>query len=150
VDGQGDERCRPAGGVGVDAGTGRIREDLVGDEHLAVFRSCLAPDLAASKRASGTTGGIWAIVPDADGRWDPNDAQQLTDDDLYVGRVIRERDTGESLFFAFENVAPDGSFVGRITDPRSISLQDRRLTLGDPRPAASAEVPRLGIGTPAG
>ncbi|MGN6760715.1 MAG: glycosyl hydrolase family 32 [Leifsonia sp.] len=120
------------------------------DGTSVLFFSCLAPDLAASKRASGTTGGIWATVPDADGRWDPNDAQQLTDDDLYVGRVIRERDTGESLFFAFENVAPDGSIVGRITDPRSISLQGGRLTLGDPRHAGTAEVPRLGIGTPAG
>jgi beta-fructofuranosidase len=101
------------------------------DGERVLFFSCLAPDLADERRSTGTRGGTWAIVADAEGRWDPTRAQQITDHDLYVGRVIHDRASGAAKFLAFENAAPDGSFVGGITDPRPISVRDGVVVLGD-------------------
>lgn len=107
--------------------------------------SCLGPELSPAMRANGTRGGVWAVPtraaprgPDGAGAasaqlpWDPAEAQQLTGPELYVGRVMHERDTGRALFFAFQNQAPDGSFIGAISDPIPIRVVDGHLTL-DPR-----------------
>ena len=51
------------------------------------------------------------------------DAQQLTDSRLYVGKVVRDRATGEPCFLAFRNDGPDG-FVGEITDPMRLTTRD--------------------------
>ena len=40
----------------------------------------------------------------------------MSDDRLYVGRVIRDRD-GEWVLLAFHNRGEDGRFVGAISDP---------------------------------
>jgi len=100
------------------------------DGEKVLLFSCLAPDLAHERRLTGTTGGTWAIVAGPDGRWDPKRAQQVTEDDLYVGRVVRDRVTGQNLFLAFRNAGPDGDFVGGVTDPRPISVRDGVVTLG--------------------
>jgi beta-fructofuranosidase len=40
----------------------------------------------------------------------------VSDDRLYVGRLVRDRD-GEWVLLAFHNRGPDGRFVGAISDP---------------------------------
>lgn len=100
------------------------------DGENVLFFSCLAADLAEERRTSGTAGGVWAVIADAEGRWDPRRAQQLTGHDLYVGRAIRDREADRPIFLAFQNAAPDGSFVGGITDPRGIFVRDGQVVLG--------------------
>jgi beta-fructofuranosidase len=98
--------------------------------------SCLAQDLSIEHRATGTTGGVWAIP--SSGRndlWDPRDAQLLTGDHLYVGRVIEDRSTGLPMFLAFHNTGPDGSFIGEISDPLLITLVDGEVRLVEPTEA---------------
>ncbi len=116
------------------------------DGESVLFFSCLGPDLAEERRRTGTSGGTWAVVAGADGRWDPRNARQLTAHDLYVGRVIRERRTGRPVFLAFENTAPDGSFVGGITDPRAISVRDGVVVLGDATDPSAWTVPVAAAG----
>lgn len=92
-------------------------------EEFLVF-NCLAGDLSAAHRATGTTGGVWT-VPTRPGprRWDPKEATLLVGHDLYVGRVIQTREGG-TVFMAFRNFDEQGRFVGTITDPMPIGLID--------------------------
>lgn len=115
-----------------DAGFGQLEvlNTAVIDGRTVLFFSCLAPELSAERRSTGTTGGVWAVVADADGAWDPKAAQQLTDDSLYVGRVLEERQSGRPWFFAFRNTGADGVWLGGITDPKPIAVIDGRVRLG--------------------
>lgn len=99
------------------------------DGHSVLFFSCLAPDLAAERRETGTTGGVWAVVAGPDGVWDPRAAQQVTGRDLYVGRVIHDRAAGGPVFFAFRNTDPSGEWVGGITDPMPVAVVDGRVQI---------------------
>lgn len=86
--------------------------------------NCLASDVSHSRRATGTSGGVWAARADGPlGPYDIADAQQLTDSQLYVGKVVTERTTGSPMFLAFRNDGPDG-FVGEITDPVHLTTRD--------------------------
>lgn len=100
------------------------------DGASVLFFSCLAPELSDARRATGSTGGVWAVVADAPGEWDPRQSQQVTGEDLYVGRVIADRATGEPLFLAFRNFGPDGEWLGGVTDPAPIGVIDGRVVVG--------------------
>ena len=50
------------------------------------------------------------------GPFDMAGARLLADQDLYAGRLVRDRSGAWSLM-AFENRVVDGQFMGRITDP---------------------------------
>ena len=92
--------------------------------------SCLAADAAASKRATGTTGGVWASAAESlTGPFDVAGAQQVTDDGLYSGRLIRRRDDGQWLLLAFHHTGPGGKFIGSISDPRPVLWDGRSLHL---------------------
>jgi len=96
----------------------------------------LANEISDARRATGTTGGVWAApAASALGPYDIEGAQQLTDDSLYVGKIITERESGESVFMAFRNYADDGSFVGAITDPLPVVVDDGRLRIPGHEPA---------------
>ena len=92
-------------------------------EPFLVF-NCLAGDLSAEHRATGTTGGVWT-VPARSGPhpWDLREAQLLVGHDLYVGRVVETRE-GNTVFLAFRNFDDEGGFVGTIIDPVPIGLVD--------------------------
>ena len=95
----------------------------IGGEQFLVF-NCLAGDLSAARRASGTTGGVWTTPTRPGPRpWDPHEARLLAGHDLYVGRVVETRD-GDTVFLAFRNFDQQGEFVGTITDPMPIALVD--------------------------
>ncbi|MGO4533573.1 glycosyl hydrolase family 32 [Leifsonia sp. 2MCAF36] len=94
-----------------------------------LFFSCLRGELSAERRASGSTGGVWAVVADGAGAWDPSNAQQITDDDLYVGRVVEDRESGQPMFLAFRNSALSGDWLGGVIDPQPIRVVDGRVVV---------------------
>lgn len=99
---------------------------------LLVF-NCLAGDVSASRRATGTTGGVWvASCVGPLGPYDIAGAQQLTADDLYVGKLIQLRGTSEHVLLAFRNSDGAGGFVGEIIDPVPVARQGDRLVLAGP------------------
>jgi beta-fructofuranosidase len=89
--------------------------------------SCSGRDLAGA--SSGTVGGVWA-APTAGprGPFLLASAQRLTDESLYVGKLLRRRGTDEWVFMAFVNDSPAG-FVGEITDPLPVSVRGGRLVV---------------------
>jgi len=106
-----------------------IQLGKIGGAYVLLF-SCMTPQLSDERRARGETGGIWAVnVDDPLGPYDIAAAYKIADESLYVGRAIQARDGGWVLL-AFENLGPDGAFVGQITDPIRLRWEDDRLTLG--------------------
>ena len=98
--------------------------------HVLLF-NCLATEFAASRRASGGTGGVWSLpVSSPLGRFDIAAAVPLTAADLYVGKLTHDR-LGASVLLAFRNVGPDGTFVGEITAPMAVAWRENRLMLVD-------------------
>jgi beta-fructofuranosidase len=100
-----------------------------------VLFSCLGPQLSAGRRDAGEQGGVWTLRPDSLlGPYDVTTATRLTDESLYVGKLVQRRD-GTWVLLAFVNQDPDGAFVGVLSDP---------LELG-PVPLAAGQVgPELG------
>ncbi len=91
--------------------------------------SCLGSELSADRRAAGDRGGVWAVnVDDPAGPFDIASAYRVTDETLYVGRLVRDR-TGQWRLMAFRNTQPDGSWVGEITDPMPVEWVDGRLSV---------------------
>lgn len=90
--------------------------------------SCLASDMSAARKV-GVTGGVWA-APAASllGPYDVATAQQLTDSSLYSGRLVRDR-AGRWMLLAFHHDAPDGSFIGSISDPMPVRWTDGQLVV---------------------
>jgi hypothetical protein len=87
--------------------------------------SCTAPDLSTARRSTGTTGGIWAAAGESVlGPFDIAGARLVTDETLYVGRLIRRRDDGAWQMLAFHNIDADGAFGGTITDPMAVAWRD--------------------------
>ncbi len=95
-----------------------VQTAVVDGRQVLVF-SCRARECSRSKRATGTTGGIWVAQSHSPlGPYDVAGAQLLTDDQHYVGKFIDDRATGESMFLAFRYYDERGQFVGEIESPR--------------------------------
>ena len=98
------------------------------DGQLLLMFSCLGKDLSLEKRAS-TAGGIWVAAAESPlGPYDLRNAQLITKRDMYVGRLIKKRETGETMFLAFHHDGEKGDFVGEIIDPRPVAWNGRTLT----------------------
>jgi hypothetical protein len=94
--------------------------EIVDGRPLLLF-SCLHAELAPARRLEEPTGGIWAAAgspggDEFDALADVRSARLISDDRLYVGRTIRDRN-GEWVLMAFHNRGADGTFVGAISDP---------------------------------
>lgn len=103
--------------------------------------SCLGPEM--SPRQPGQ-GGVWSVpIAGPGSRVDVSRAIRLTDESVYVGRVIEDR-AGDWQFLAFINENAGGEFVGGITDPVGIGWNDSAtgLVLSAPPVAWSAGTPR--------
>lgn len=116
------------------AGFGQLEVPQVAEvdgRHVLIF-SCLPGELSASRRAGG--GGVWAVPIDGPaGPYDITRAERLTDESLYAGRLVQDRD-GRWVLFAFLHVDPDGQFVGALSDPLPVSWSsDGRLRVADGR-----------------
>ncbi|WP_426504574.1 glycosyl hydrolase family 32 [Dactylosporangium sp. McL0621] len=114
------------------AGFGQLevpQVELVDGRSVLLF-SCLRAELAASRRATGAPGGVWAVAGDGPlGPFDPGAAHPVTDSTLYSGRIVRDP-RGRWVMLAFRNMAGDGVFVGELTDPMPVGLTaDGRLEI---------------------
>lgn len=105
--------------------------------------SCLSHDTSGWRRSSGTTGGVWAARADSTlGPYDIHGAQLLTNAELYVGRFIRDHETGEMMFLAFINEI-EGQFVGAVTDPMRCVVQGDRIWFIDDEGIQHAQHPTV-------
>lgn len=129
------------------AGFGQLevmQVEVVDGRPVLLF-SCLAEHASEARRS--TTGGTWAVPAESlTGPFDVEAAYPLTDDRLYVGRLLRRRDDGQWLLFAFHHTGPDGAFVGGVTDPLPVAWREGRLTVDTAplEPAAALATPGLG------
>jgi beta-fructofuranosidase len=89
--------------------------------------SCLRPHPAAvdnANRPVPLTAGVWNCPAESVlGPFDLTRAQPLTDDALYSGRIIRDRDD-RWVMLAFHCYRPDGVFIGEISDPMPVTVAD--------------------------
>ena len=96
--------------------------------------SCLSTEMPM---ASAGAGGIWSVPVEGPGSpVDVSAAVRITDESLYVGKVVEH--LGSAYFMAFRNRGPDAAFVGGITDPVPVTWRpDGRglmLTSGSAEP----------------
>jgi len=94
---------------------------VVQDQPVLLF-NCLGPELSPARREADQAGGVWFLRPDSLlGPYDVTQANRLTDDSLYVGKLVQDRG-GRWVLLAFVNKGPDGQFVGSISDPLPVAL----------------------------
>lgn len=83
------------------------------DGRWVLLFSCMSHEMPGAALGSG---GVWSVPVERPGaRVDVHAAVRVTDEGLYVGRVI-EHD-GSAWFMAFRNSSPDRGFIGGLTDP---------------------------------
>ncbi len=99
------------------------------DGRPVLLFSCLAEHASPDRRATGTTGGIWA-APAAGllGPFDIAAAEPVTDDRFYSGRLIRRRRDDRWVLLAFHHRGEHG-FVGAISDPTPVVWDGKRLSV---------------------
>jgi len=103
--------------------------ELIDGQAILLF-SCLGADTAARRRETGVSSGVWAATGRSLlGPYDIANAQRLTDESLYSGRIIQLRNTNQWNLLAFHNNSDTGEFVGTISDPQAIRWDGQRLML---------------------
>jgi beta-fructofuranosidase len=91
--------------------------------------SCLGSELSRGRRGDDPIGGVWAFPTDSlAGPFRTEESYRVTDEHLYVGRLVEDR-AGHWQFLAFRNNDGDGGWVGEITDPQPVAWIDGRLTI---------------------
>ena len=129
---------RPLSQPGQGFGAMEVQQYECVDGHGVLLFSASITDLSHARRAAGTTGGVWvATAAGPLGPYDIANAVQITDDSLYVGRLIQERTSGQWLLLTFRNKDSLGNFIGEITDPEPFSVP---AAGGDGRPAGPARL----------
>lgn len=124
------EQMPPLSEPGAGFGELEVLQVEVVDGRPVLLFSCLHPELSASRREVETHGGIWVVSSDSVlGPFDISKAYLLSDDRLYSGRLVRNRQ-GEWVLLAFHNKDERGEFVGEVSDPIPVAWnQEGRLTL---------------------
>jgi beta-fructofuranosidase len=98
----------------------------VDGRHVLIFSS-LHGELTAARRAAGERGGVWSVPVDSPtGPYDITKATLLTDESLYAGRLLQDREGGWWLF-SFNHVDEHGTFIGSLSDPIPVSWDGDRL-----------------------
>ena len=99
-----------------------VRQLAVVDADPVLLFNCLGPQLSPARREAGEQDGVWVLRPDSLlGPYDVTKATRLTDESLYVGKLVQRRD-GQWVLLAFVNQDAEGAFVGSISDPRPVAL----------------------------
>lgn len=94
------------------------------DGRRVLMFSCDAAALAGAR--AGSTGGVWTLPADsATGPFPIAQAQLLVDDDLYAGRILRDR-AGQAVLLGFDNRGERADFAGVIADPIPVAWDDAR------------------------
>jgi beta-fructofuranosidase len=111
-----------------------MQAEVVQGRPVLVF-SCLERHSTLARRP--LRGGAWAVnADDVIGPFEVSQAYRLTGEELYVGRLLRRREDGRWLLFAFRNQGPDGAFLGGVIDPIPVGWRGDRLTATGARPGA--------------
>jgi beta-fructofuranosidase len=96
--------------------------------HVLIF-NCLPGEFSAARRESGVGGAIWAATAASPlGPYDIAGAVPLTDERFYVGKLVQDP-AGNWVMLAFENIGPDGAFVGALSDPMPARWDGDNLVL---------------------
>lgn len=91
------------------------------DGRWVLMFSCLAAEMVDSAAGGG---GIWTVAVDGPGaRVEVQRAVRLTSEDLYVGKLVRDR-TGRWLLLAFRNRDASGTFTGGVIDPVPVAWNE--------------------------
>ena len=109
---------------GTDSGLSQleVRQLAVVDADPVLLFNCLGPQLSPARREAGEQDGVWVLRPDSLlGPYDVTQATRLTDEPLYVGKLVQRRE-GLWMLLAFLNQDADGAFVGAISDPLPVVL----------------------------
>ena len=110
------------------------------DGRPVLLFSCLAEHGMPARAPE--RGGTWAVPAESLlGPFDIEAAYPITDEILYVGRLLRRRDDGQWLLFAFRHLDGEGAFVGGVTDPMPVAWVDDRLTVVDDARVEGAPAP---------
>lgn len=106
-----------------------MQVEVVDGRPVLLF-SCLSEH--ATPARAGSRGGTWVVPAESLlGPFDIDAAYPITDERLYVGRLLQRREDGQWLLFAFRNADDSGAFVGGVTDPMPVAWRDGRLTADD-------------------
>jgi len=112
--------------------------------------NCLGPQLSPARRKAGEPGGVWVLRPDSLlGPYDVGRATRLTDESLYVGKLVQRRD-GQWVLLAFVNQDADGAFVGALSDPLELPQALGSAPLAAGHVKADLNNARLGACLPSG
>lgn len=99
-----------------------LQYEQVDGQGVLIFSASIT-DVSLSRRATGTTGGVWVAKATGPlGPYELADAVQITDGSRYVGRLVQDRATGQWLLLTFRNKDTTGTFSGEITDPEPFHL----------------------------
>jgi beta-fructofuranosidase len=119
----------PLSQPGAGFGQLEVLQTEVIDGRTVMLFSCLKGELSASRKAAGSTGGVWTVSAASPlGPFDIASAVQLTDDSMYVGRLIKDR-AQRWVMLAFHNNGPTGRFVGALSDPIPVVMTGKGLTI---------------------
>jgi len=100
----------------------------VDGRHVLIF-NCLPTEYSATRRATGEQGAIWAATGEtALGPFDIKGATPLTDDSLYVGKLVRDP-SGNWVLLAFHNMGVDGDFGGTLSNPMPVRWDGNNLVI---------------------
>jgi beta-fructofuranosidase len=101
-----------------------VQQVEVVDGRPVLMFSCLPGEVDGRRRAAGERGGVWCAPGDSvTGPFDIGRAAPLTGEELYSGRLIRDRG-GRWVMLAFRNLDAGGGFGGEITDPMPVSVAE--------------------------
>jgi sucrose-6-phosphate hydrolase SacC (GH32 family) len=104
------------------------------DGRLVLLFSCLDPQLSATRRATGATGGILYVpVESPTGPFEIAAARPLTGDAFYCGRLATDRG-GRPVLLAFHYFDEDRRFLGELSDPMPVGWDGDRLKVATAAP----------------
>lgn len=105
-----------------------VQTATIDGQSVGIF-SCLGSELSEGRRERDPIGGVWAFPTDSlEGPFKTEESYRITDESLYVGRLIEDR-AGQWQLLAFRNDDGQGGWVGEITDPRPVGWVDGRLAI---------------------
>jgi beta-fructofuranosidase len=113
------------------AGFGHIEVPQIAsvDGRQVLLFSCLDTHFPPARRDAGAAGGIWYLPIESPTRpFDLASARLLTDDALYCGRVVHDRE-GRPALLAFHYFDKARQFVGELSDPMPIGWEDGELRI---------------------